>query len=349
VTYTCPLTCAHCCFESSPRNRDRLEPALVVDTIRALDASTIKHITFTGGEPFLLGKNLPDFIRVSHDRGFGTRVVTSAYFGTTPEAARKRIAEVVDAGLDEVSISWDDFHEAFVRFQTVKNVLIALKQFPAVAVAINIVQARESRWNVARLRAELGPDLADVKLVVESPLNLTGRAGTELSDGELRSKRAIGPCPYVLTGPTLSAKGRLLACCGVIPDTDALCINPVASPATLNDDLERARNSVLYTWLYLRGPYDIMEWIAQRFDVLIPRKDSVGGNCQACRHLFELPEELIERAMREKAPEILSEFRLLESLGVAEPTDVLALWHHYLPQEEAIYGTWVAESPNSLA
>ena len=304
----------------------RLDPSLVLDSIRRLDSATIKLVAFTGGEPFLVGADLVSFIREASLRGFTTRVVTSAYFGTTPERADAKIQEVVHAGLNELSISWDDFHEEFVSSESVRNVVLAAKRHDCLRLAVNIVQTAISRWSVARVRDELGVRADDV--VVESPINLTGRAEEQLREAGLRRERAIGPCPYVMTGPTLSAKGKLLACCGVIPDTDRLCIDPHFTPDKLHEALNHAQKSPLLNWIYLRGPYAIMQWISDRFGVPIPPKGRFGGNCEACKCLFDNREigSFLDRALSEKAAEIVGELQLLESLGMDGPTKVLELW-----------------------
>jgi hypothetical protein len=330
VTYTCPLTCAHCCFSSSPLVKDRLEPDLILAAIDQLDAG-IHLVAFTGGEPFLFGKKLVEFVRRAHDRGFITRVVTSAFWATTPEIARKRLVELVDAGLNEISISWDDFHEEFVRFDNIRNAVAVARELPELRVGISIVQAATSRWTAARVREEL--DLGEDQVVCESPLNLTGRAEQELTEAGLRAYRALGPCPYVMTGPTLSAKRKLLACCGVIPDTPRLYLDEHFTPERLNEAVARGKESVLLTWLYLRGPYAIMEWMSERYGVTIPAPESVGGNCQACKHLFENPEieALIDQALLEKGPEVRGEYHLLKSLGTVDPKNNLTLWMGYAP------------------
>src|SRR5882724_8786815 len=124
VTYTCPLTCAHCCFGSSPEALDRLDPQYVIDCIAALPAE-IKLVAFTGGEPFLHGANLVRYVERAKSRGFTTRIVTSAYFGKTVPIAEAKLRPLSKAGLDELSISWDDYHEEFVDFECVKNVASA--------------------------------------------------------------------------------------------------------------------------------------------------------------------------------------------------------------------------------
>jgi hypothetical protein len=331
VTYTCPLACAHCCFRSNPQNRDRLDVGLIRETIDTFDTDSIKLVIFTGGEPFLLGNRLADLVAHANARGLRTRIVSSGYFGRTRGSARRRLEPVIAAGLDELSLSWDDFHEEFVSWDTFLNVVDVATEYPDLVVAINSVQAATSKWNAIRIQEELDHRLGSGRsaLVLNSPLNLTGRADDELRDAGLAAERLLGPCPYVMTGPTLSAKGKLLACCGVIPNTDRLTINASFEPARFEDDMRRAAVSPLYLWLYLRGPYGILEWFKETYDIVIPGRDTVGGNCQACKHLLENEEveARLDAALAQKMPELWAEFCLLQSLSLSGPREMVSLWY----------------------
>jgi len=320
VTYTCPLTCAHCCFSSSPRVKDRLDPDVVIHTLERLRDGGTDLVAFTGGEPFLLGATLVGFIRTAHEQGLQTRVVTSGYFGRTIPGARRRLEEVVEAGLDELSLSWDDFHEPFVSFDTVRNVAGAAKDL-GLLVAINVVETPGSKWTAQRVQEELG---VQVDHMFSSPLQMNGRAESELADACPLEGRGLGPCPYVLTGPSLSATGKLMACCGVIPNTDRLVIDPDFTPENLEGDLAQAGDSVLFTWLYLRGPYAILEWMRDHYGVEIPAPELVGGNCEACKHLFESDaiERVLDEALLSARVEVLGAYRLLESIGAADPDTI---------------------------
>jgi hypothetical protein len=328
VTYTCPLTCAHCCFSSSPTTRDQLSTATIIETINSLDESTIQLVAFTGGEPFLLGDRLVAAVRTANGRGFKTRIVTSAFFATTVEGADRRLIPMRDAGLDELSISWDDFHEEFVEFECVKNAFWSAKRL-GISVAVSIVQGATSRWDKARVQNELGLAATSNDVIAESPLNLTGRAEEKLSNAGLRPVRSVGPCPYVLTGPTLSAKNKLLACCGVIPETDELVIDDDYRPENLQESIDMSLRSPLLNWLHLRGPYAIAQWISNRYNISIPGLEAVGGNCQACKILFETPEisKVLHAAVAEKRNEIFGELQVLDAIGFLTPQSIMRLWN----------------------
>lgn len=334
VTYTCPLTCAHCCFSSGPKHKASLPVEMIHDTIRVLDPATIKMVAFTGGEPFLLGNRLDTIVREAHGRGFITRIVTSAYWAKHASVAQKRLTDLHQAGLNELSISWDDFHEeqdsAPVTFECVFNAFWAAKRL-GLKSAVNIVQAASSRWTAGRVRKELGVDPESQEVIVESPLNLTGRAETVLANAGLRPQRIVGPCPYVLTGPTLSATGKLLACCGVIQHTNELVLDDNFRPENLETAIKTGMESPLLNWLYLRGPYAILKWISTRYGISIPQKSDVGGNCEACRLLFhdKRYSDKIKDAVTEKADEISGELAVLKALGFLETGTekaIMSLW-----------------------
>jgi len=326
VTYTCPLRCAHCCFHSGPENKFRLSADTISDFIDNLGES-IEMVAFTGGEPFLLGEQLVHAVRRAAQRGFVTRIVTSAYFGKNRDAALRRLSALKDAGLRELSISWDDFHEEFVHFSAIRNVFEIAREL-GILVAVNVVQSAQSKWSALRVRSELGLASDDDSVICESPLNRTGRAADELQDHDLRSVRTLGPCPYVLTGPTLSAKGDLLACCGVIPNDERLTIAPAAEAKELSSALAQAQASTLLNWLYLRGPYDIIRFIGEHFDVKVPPRHTIGGNCEACAILFgnESIAHRIDEALALKVDEVAGELSVLRALNWLDPRAVLAMW-----------------------
>jgi hypothetical protein len=327
VTYTCPLACAHCCFHSQPGNKDRLDLEVILETIAALDPSEIRLIAFTGGEPFLLGTGLVKAVKAASSRGFKTRVVTSAYFGAQRSHAKKRLTALVQAGLAELSISWDDYHEEFVSFDCVANVFHEAASL-GLQAAVSIVQDGTTNWTAELVRARLGLPPNSPEVICESSLNRTGRAEQKLNERPLRSTRTLGPCPYVLTGPTLSATGKLLACCGVIPNTKELVIDDAYRPQNLTSAIERSLRSPLLNWLFLRGPYSIIEYIGDNFSVPIPLKENIGGNCEACKLLFETPEiaNHLDSAVEMKALEIEAETAVLSALGLSGPKEIMNLW-----------------------
>lgn len=341
LTYQCPLTCDHCCFSSGPNVTDKLDYDNIVRTIRSLNRDQYKLVAFTGGEPFLFGDKLFDFVSIANEMGFATRIVTSAFWSVSEEISFSKLSKLKSCGLNEISISWDDYHERQsakkISFQNVVNAVAACHSL-GISSAINIVREADSYWTRARVLEELEDYIKDGDLiVVESPINLTGRAKEVLSDSQLIKDSFIGPCPYVLTGPTLSAKNKLLACCGVIPETSELVFSSEHIPENVNDVVEQMDRSALLNWLHIRGPYHIMSLIATSKDLNLPNKESIGGNCEACSILFSNPEysQHIGEIVLENLDLISDEVTLYHELGFLDSSSdyshITTLWSDVHP------------------
>lgn len=319
VTYTCPLTCAHCCFSSSPTVKDKLDFDLMVRTIEAIPQS-FSLVAFTGGEPFLLGPKLADLVGLASRRGFRTRIVTSAYFGKTEALARRRLQPMRDAGLIELSISWDDFHEPFVSVDCVRNTFWTAVDL-GILPAVNIVEGQDCRWTKPAVMDALGLPASFKHLITESPLNETGRAELELQGRKLVNPQGLGPCPYVITGPTASAKGKLLACCGVLPEMDGLVLQEQLDPEDLESAIERSKSDAVLNWLHLRGPFNLLEQASVHLGRPAPAAETVGGNCEACRMIFADPEVrgVLPALMAADGGRVLADAGLLDAMGLVEP------------------------------
>jgi len=327
VTYACPITCAHCALYCSPKNRFTLPLNHILETIRNLPVSTTKMVTFTGGEPFLLGRDLISAVYEASHRGFMTRVVTNAYFAEDLATASNRLSALSNSGLHELLISWDDYHTQYIPFASIRNAYWTAKDL-GLKVAIYLVQASNSSWTAERVKHELGGDTSAPHIIIGSPLNRTGRAEYNLQHAGPSAKRVLGPCHYVLAGPALSAKNKLLACCGLIPETKALVLDQNLEPNRLNAALEKGRQSLLLNWIFLRGPYAIMEWLSKRYRIPIIDIKEVGGNCEACHLLFN-NKRLVSKipyALNENPDEIVDELQLLRNLGIITPEAILSLW-----------------------
>lgn len=327
VTYTCPITCAHCAFSCSPKNRFTLPLNHIIETIRSLKGSTIKTITFTGGEPFLIGGDLVRAVYEASRCGFTTRVVTNAYFAEDLPTAFDRLSALSNSGLHELLISWDDYHAQFISFDRIRSAYWAAKDL-GLRVAIYFVQANNVHWTAEKVKHELGGDVSTPHILIESPLHKTGRAKSKLKHAGPSAKSVLGPCHYVLAGPALSAKNKLLACCGLIPEKKTLVLDHNFEPHKLHAIIEKSRQSLLLNWIFLRGPYAIMDWISQRYRIPIIDIKEVGGNCEACHRLFNNKKLMskIPAALTENPDEIVDEIQLLRNLRILTPETILSLW-----------------------
>ena len=103
-------------IDSSPKRRGKISEDNIRKVIDdCVQVPSIKTIVFTGGEPLLLGHVLFRSIAYAKDQGFTTRVVTSAYWAKTQDKAREMVEKLFQFGLDELNISYDEFHRLWVN------------------------------------------------------------------------------------------------------------------------------------------------------------------------------------------------------------------------------------------
>lgn len=123
TTSKCTAACKHCCMNSSPERDDMLSweqlEKILTQAFSEL-GNGLKLIIFAGGEPMLLGKDLYKAIQLCKQQGLATRIVTNAYWATSPRVARLKLSELKEAGLDEVNISTDDYHLPFIKLTNVR-------------------------------------------------------------------------------------------------------------------------------------------------------------------------------------------------------------------------------------
>jgi len=113
LTYACNYECDHCFLYCSPRS----EGTFTISQIRKIleetkNLGTVEWIYFEGGEPFLYFPILQEGIKLAHEMGFKTGIVTNCYWATSKEDAELWLKPLLKSGIDAVSLSDDSFHSS---------------------------------------------------------------------------------------------------------------------------------------------------------------------------------------------------------------------------------------------
>lgn len=287
LTYRCPAKCDHCCFSSGPEVDGHLDFEMAARAIEeAANITSLKMVGFTGGEPMLYPRQLAKLITNAKAFGLSTRVVTSAAWAKTPSKTDETICSLKRAGLNELSLSYDDSHATYIPRERVLNCVRAAKQND-ISVAFNVcvdVDSTITATNLAAWMKDEGINLSGIR-IQETLINATGRAATSLpSDRTDDSRRLVGPCDHALRGPTLTANGDILPCCGTIPFHEGLSLGKAAS-TTIPSALAAGYNSMLLRWIAFEGPASIVEQATAETPVPISA-ESFDSNCAACAALM---------------------------------------------------------------
>ena len=295
LTERCNITCAHCWLSSGP---DRHKSMRVEDALRyveeAAELPRMEWISITGGEPFLLYDEMLRIIRHASELGLKTECVTNCYWAVNQERAEERLNELVEAGLDVINISVDDFHQRFIPFERVENCYEAAKRL-GLKVVIQSVYSRGSRLRLDEIIRRLGEEGIRVlgprprgkplyAIAMESGFIPIGRgAMIPREEWPLGSGPVEGPCQAVLRDISISPDGRLLPCCS------ALGLLPNASIGSLTEKklgelLEEAMKMEVFRWLREIGPLGIAKRTGFNLD-----SEGYVNRCHLC---YEVLREL---------------------------------------------------------
>ncbi len=298
-TFRCSAECDNCCFASNPRIHDRADQADLLAYISRSTAAfpSLRSLAISGGEPFMLGDDLVELVAAGAAEGLHVRVVTNAYWATTPARSASRLASLIEAGLSELAVSSGDEHVRFVPRRRVVNALVAAldAELPA---ALSIEATADSTLTVSSfldappLRAALDSATGSNTLrtfsspwmqVLDGPVAapaaaLTDRATLDDEPG----------CEVVLRTAVINPTGHLGVCDGLIRELVPELRGPAIGDHDLGQLFAEQGSQLLPVWLMLDGPKRILRWAAGH-DPTIEWEGRYAHNCDACRQVFEDP------------------------------------------------------------
>jgi len=155
-THRCPLHCVYC---SNPLElTSRKEELVTADWLRLFGESAalgVLHLHFTGGEP-LARPDLVELIEGARKSRLYTNLITSGI-----GLSRERLAQLVEAGLDHIQLSFQDSSEgpanwiAGARAHTHKIALAAWIRSHRIAFTTNLVVHRQNIDHLEEIIAAL--------------------------------------------------------------------------------------------------------------------------------------------------------------------------------------------------
>jgi len=293
ATYQCTAACRDCCFGCRPSERTRMSGEEIEDYISGVMEALprVRAVVFTGGECFLLGRDLVEGVRQATRLGRGSRCVTNGYWATSRRAAEKRLGPLVSAGLSEINFSTGDEHQRFVPFERVATAsvtaadmgLTTLVTVEASATnAFTVEHARKSSILSSYFaRAGERPRLILLSSAWVDVSNATsGRGGDVVESPEFHGQG----CDSLFDNLAIEPSGHILGCCGLTAtQTRELVLGRWESPASLRAAYEAQYEDLVKLWLSLDGParvLRVLEGGPARF---------YSHKCQACVELYRSP------------------------------------------------------------
>jgi len=214
----CNARCAHCCVSSSPDATANLDDALVDHIVdQLLTQEEVHEIGLTGGEPLIRRRRTMQLIERITSAGKSVSCVTNGFWGVTQRAADRVLGELEEAGLRELTLSYDDFHAPYITSGRIRNILEASRD-RRVRVVLNMCVSTTKNSNA--LLEALGDSLDGIQ-VTKFPVVPAGEARS-LDDSEFRRRpitEGMLYCPG--TQVIFHNDGLVYPCCSPsIFDTD---------------------------------------------------------------------------------------------------------------------------------
>jgi hypothetical protein len=213
LSYKCDSECDHCFVYSSPQAKGTFTLDQMKRVFNELaKIETIEWVYFEGGEPFLFYPLMYEGIRIAHDLGFKTGIVTNAYWATSEEDAELWLRPFRDLGVSDVSISDDEFHYEDEQTSPAKHALNAARKLGMPWGSIGI--------DKPMVEGGIDKEQAKGKPVIGGGVMFRGRAVDKLIEGlPRRPWEEFIECPYEdLRDPKrvhLDAYGNVHLCQGL--------------------------------------------------------------------------------------------------------------------------------------
>ncbi|WP_139738842.1 radical SAM protein [Actinomyces wuliandei] len=239
TTDRCQARCAHCLMKSGPERTEELSLEEMESFISYLhEQHGLQLVVFTGGESTLLGDTLLEAIAFCSERGIGTRLVTNAIWAQDYDTARDYLVTLRECGLNELNISTDDFHLAWIPIDNVLRAWSATKGLGFTSVLVAVCSGPRSRLTPDGLRDLLGEDVPDVydeqmnRAMPQPQADGTAYAISNTKVSRLGRGRGLrrdylpepssrepghlaGGCAAMLKPVTMMGDGSVGVCCGV--------------------------------------------------------------------------------------------------------------------------------------
>lgn len=324
TTHRCTATCDHCCFACSPSTRDSIPVERIRTYIhQAAGLHSIKVVVFTGGECFLLGRNLDSLVREAADLKMVTRFVSNAYWAPSREMARRRLEQLQKCGLREANYSTGEQHARFVPPVYVRNAAIAAAEL-GLASLVAVDAFGESQFDfeafVADAEFQKHIDAGTIVLKVSPWMRFKGKKRVSYTDNYLKKMeqhRSAGVgCATLLKVLAVNPAEELHACCGLtfeqIPEMRLGSLRE----HSIHDLIKRAPDDFVKIWVYLQGPDAVLRY-ARKLDPSIPAARDQAHTCEVCRFIYR--NKRVREVVMRNPPEHMRDLIAQYAQGMAMP------------------------------
>ncbi|MDQ7824857.1 MAG: radical SAM protein [Candidatus Eremiobacteraeota bacterium] len=293
TTRKCNFECRSCCFKSGPRVTGNMSRADMARYLGEITKTSVKVISFTGGESTLFPDELDFGIGRARELGFITRLVTNGWWARSREKAASYMAHLRSQGLDELDISYDEFHKSYLPVEAIQHILDAGRDMDFRNICIAIVTNPNSSFQASEVLEKLAvntdPALRAMLEARRLSLSVSGLANTGRASSIRNIKywdegSLLRGCSNFLNSIAINPNGDLITCCGGFLDIPALRIGNLHEEDIVSIFRRSSRNP-LWKLIFYEGPVATARFI-ERLEPQWKLKDRFQNQCEACAALL---------------------------------------------------------------
>lgn len=282
-TWRCNAACASCCYSCGPKRTEKLSLKKAVSLIEEAEhIEGIKHLSISGGEPFLYLNEIKILLKEWKKTGCTSNCVTNAFWASTYQKAVDILKDLKNNGLTTLSLSCDIYHKKFIPVERITN-------------ALNAAKSLEINTEVSCSRGINDPHITDL---LPSTENISGplQEGTLVPSGRAaglpqdqfiyQEALPIERCGMLNT-ITVFPNGVVYPCCSVYGDAPFLSIGNI-NETSLKEIIEDAHFNPLLLIMERQGFGSLVN-LGKNIDPDISLPSKVVNSCHLCHELLSNP------------------------------------------------------------
>jgi organic radical activating enzyme len=319
VTFQCTAACKNCCFGCSPKIQRRLtlsEMKSYVDQAVENYGFSLKVFVLTGGECFLLKKDLPDIIEYGSSKGLIVRVVTNGYWAETYKKAYETLTILKKHGLQEINFSTGDDHQHWVPYDNIVNGCSASMDL-GLTCAVNIeyhdgaLFSLKTLMNDKRLLDYFDGLKYNKPLIADQSVWIPFDKDTSVTYETANLKEDCMRCTSLFSTMPINPYSYLMSCCGLTSEYIKPLRLGLLNGNNMKELYESQFSDFLKIWLYVEGPKSVLEHIYKKRHI---NRKITGHICYICAEIYKDNDNIlwVNENYKELMPTIMLKYIMLK-------------------------------------
>ncbi|MEN8972052.1 YydG family radical SAM peptide epimerase [Staphylococcus aureus] len=294
LTSKCNANCSHCCFSCSPHSTIAMENTYIKKLVTEFSKnSNVEVVSFTGGEIFLNYTFLEELLTITKKYNKKITLISNGFWGCSKKLLKKYFSDFQKYNVVALTISYDEYHERFVKINSIKNIFEYSRQFPNIDISLNMAVTKNKMSD--KILCDLGSSILGIK-ITKFPMLSVGAAKEKINEEDIHKFHNIEINKNMLFCPGYEIvyhhDGEIYPCC-----SPAIFETKITLREEENQTLERTNEKLksnLLLYIIRKEGFNWFLDILKRENLLnqfnIPLNFSSA--CSICCNLFNTNEKI---------------------------------------------------------